>query len=208
MLQCSCLENPPPWQRSLAGHSLQGCRVGHNRSNSPCINARHFSPWQLCPSESWVWRWLSCLACGDPGGIKCAGTRTASASGVMALSVFFGVSCSWWSEGLLGQCFSVAPPIQARGGLPCLGSYSVVKCLRCLMGQPLYCSAANAGVEGERLWWWLQPIWLQLSSITLLPWLSGFPPQALPTTISSFTSPQSISPQSIAALTRGLLRNS
>ena len=25
-LQYSCLENPPPWQRSLAGHSLQGCK--------------------------------------------------------------------------------------------------------------------------------------------------------------------------------------
>ena len=62
-------------------------------------------------------------------------------------------------------------------------------------------------VGGERLWCWLHPyVWL--SSITLLPWLPGFPPQALPTTISSFTSPQSISPQSIAALTLGLLRNS
>ena len=104
-----------------------------------------FSPWQLCPSESWVWRWLSCLARRDPGGIKCAGTRTASAAGVMALSVFFGAPCSWWSEGLLGQGFSVAPPIQALGGLPYLGSYSVVQCLRCLMGQPLYGSAADAG---------------------------------------------------------------
>ena len=29
------------------------------------------------------------LACGDPGGAKCAGTRTASAAGVMALSESF-----------------------------------------------------------------------------------------------------------------------
>ena len=29
------------------------------------------------------------LALGDPGGAKCAGTRSASAAGVMALSVFF-----------------------------------------------------------------------------------------------------------------------
>ena len=30
-----------------------------------------------------------------------------------------------------------------------MGSYSVVQGVRCLMGQPLYCSAANAG-SGER----------------------------------------------------------
>jgi len=38
----------------------------------------------------------------------------------------FWASCSWWSEGLFGQSFSVAPPIQALRGLPCLGSFSVV----------------------------------------------------------------------------------
>ena len=39
----------------------------------------------------------------------------------------------------------------------------------------------------------------------VLPWLPGLPPQAFPTTISSFTSPQSVSPQSTAALALGLL---
>ena len=34
-------------------------------------------------------RRCSCLACGDPGGAKCAGTRTASTAGVMALSESF-----------------------------------------------------------------------------------------------------------------------
>ena len=29
-----------------------------------------------------------------------------------------------------------------------MGSCSVVQCIRHLMGQPLYCSAASAGVEG------------------------------------------------------------
>ena len=33
--------------------------------------------------------WCSCLACGDPGSAKCAGTRTASAAGIMDLSEFF-----------------------------------------------------------------------------------------------------------------------
>ena len=39
---------------------------------------------------------------------------------------------------------------QALKGAPWVGSYSVVQCVRHLMGQPLYCSAANAGVWGER----------------------------------------------------------
>ena len=39
---------------------------------------------------------------------------------------------------------------QSLKGAPWLESYSVVQCVRRLMGQPLYCSAANAGVWGER----------------------------------------------------------
>ena len=39
---------------------------------------------------------------------------------------------------------------QALKGAPWVGSYSVVQCLRHLMGQPLYCSAADAGLWGER----------------------------------------------------------
>ena len=37
---------------------------------------------------------------------------------------------------------------QALKGAPCMESYSVVQCIRCLMGQPLYCSAVDDG-----LWW-------------------------------------------------------
>ena len=101
------------------------------------------------------------------------------------IRVFFWVSCSWQSEGLFGQLFSVALPVQALRGLPCLvsfccsecqahrgapldgvllcssaywslkgvpwvGSYCVVQCTRDLMGKPLYGSAANAGMWGER----------------------------------------------------------
>ena len=51
-------------QRSLAGHSLQG-----RRGDPARVNTRLF-----------------CLACGDPGGAKCAGTRTASGAGVRARS--------------------------------------------------------------------------------------------------------------------------
>ena len=81
--------------------------------------------------------------------------------------------------------FLIVPPIQALRGLPCLGSFSVIWCLKhieglpwlgsysvagasgtergtlggvllcssvsgCLVGQALYCSAADAGMWGER----------------------------------------------------------
>ena len=42
------------------------------------------------------------------------------------IRVFFWASPSWRSEGLFDQCFSIAPPLQAHRGLPCLGSFSVV----------------------------------------------------------------------------------
>ena len=43
---------------------------------------------------------------------------------------FFWASCSWWSEGFFGQSFSIVPPVQALRGLPCLGTFSVVRCIR------------------------------------------------------------------------------
>ena len=39
---------------------------------------------------------------------------------------------------------------QSLKGAPWVGSYSVVQCVRHLMGQPLYCSAADARLWGER----------------------------------------------------------
>ena len=140
------------------------------------------------------------------------------------IRVFFRASCSWWSEGLFGQSFSVALPIQALRGLPYLWafsvvyirhiagppragallcrlacqalkgapwvrSYSVVQCVRRLMGQPLYSSAVDAGMLGERGYGDGSTLYMWLSSIALLPWLPVFPPQAFPTTISSHIPP-------------------
>ena len=39
---------------------------------------------------------------------------------------------------------------QVLKGAPWVGSCFVVQCVRCLMGQPLYCSAADAGMWGKR----------------------------------------------------------
>ena len=76
------------------------------------------------------------MSCGDPGSAKCAGTWTASATGVMALSesVSKPLVAGDRSEGLFGQSFSVAPPIQALRGIPCLGFLSVVQHIRHIKG--------------------------------------------------------------------------
>ena len=67
------------------------------------------------------------------------------------MRVFFKASGSWGSEGLFGQSFSVALPIQALRRLPCLGS-SVVQCVRHIQGPPLagvlLCSLACQALKG------------------------------------------------------------
>ena len=52
------------------------------------------------------------------------------------IRVFFQASCMWQSEGLSGQSFSVALPIQALRGFPCLGSFSVDQTVRHLKQHP------------------------------------------------------------------------
>lgn len=53
------------------------------------------------------------------------------------IRVFFQVSCSWPSEALFGQSFSVALPVQELTGLSGLGSFSVVWHVRHIEGPPL-----------------------------------------------------------------------
>ena len=56
-----------------------------------------------------------------------------------------------------------------------MGSYSVVHCIRRLIGQLLYCSPPHAGVWGERLWWWLHPLCMtqQYHLASMAAWLSS-----------------------------------
>ena len=79
---------------------------------------------------------------------------------------------------------------QSLKGAPWVGSYSVVQCVRRLMGQPRYCSAANAVVWGEKRLWWLHPLHMtqQYRLASMAAWLSStgispnnlFPPQSPP----------------------------
>ena len=175
MLQHSCLENPFPWTEKPGRPQSAGSQnwTGLKR---PCIHRckTFHCLWQLCPSESWVWRWHSCLACGDAGGTLCGDTDCLHRGSYGPTRVFFWASCSWPSESLFDQSFSIAPPIQAHRGASRMGSSSVDPCIRCLMGQPRYCSAADAGVRGERLWWWLHPLHMtqQYRLASMAAWLS------------------------------------
>ena len=94
---------------------------------------------------------------------------------------------------------------QALKGAPWVENYSVVLGIRHLMGQPLYCSAANAGVGAEGEAMVMAPLSTRGSEV--LPCFHGCPAflhWRLNTMISSLTSHCSISPQSIAAQALGL----
>ena len=112
-------------------------RAGLYRSDPVHVDARLFLPvaalpqWEVSmkivqllglwgPWRCQVCRNMDCLCCRSYGPIR----------------VFFWASCSWGSEHLFGQSFSLAPPIQALRGLPCLRSFSVVPYVRHIEGPP------------------------------------------------------------------------
>ena len=68
------------------------------------------------------------------------GTWTASATGVMAPTESFFEPLVAGNQKASLASFSVALPIQALRGLPCLGSFSVVHHVRHIEGLPLACS--------------------------------------------------------------------
>ena len=77
------------------------------------------------------------MACGDPGGTKCAETQTASVARVTALpESFFETLVAGDQKAFLVRLSPVALPIRALRGLPCLGSFSVVQCVRHIEGPP------------------------------------------------------------------------
>ena len=162
---------PPLWQRSLAGHSLQGHKeLDHDQSDPACMVTRLFLPvaalpqWELSVKVAQLlglWGPWQCQVCRDT---DCLHRRSYG-----PIRVFFWASCSWQSEGLFGQSFSVALPIQALRGLPCLGSFSVVllvrhieglrwlesysvdRCIRYLkghLGAVLLCSSVRQAFDG------------------------------------------------------------
>ena len=162
-----------------------------------------------------LWGLRRCQACRDTDCLHCRRYGP--------IGVFLPASASWRSEGLFGRSFSVTPPIQELRGLPSLRSFSVVCRVRhiegppwvgstlksvrpALMGQPLYCSAANAVLWEDRGY---GDGSTPTRDSAVFPCFLGasFPSQAFPTTVSSLRSPPSVPPQSTAALALGLLHN-
>ena len=93
------------------------------------------------------------MACGDPGGAKlCRDTDCFRHKRYGPIRVFFRASCSWRSEGLFGQSFSIVLPIQALTGLPCLGSFSIVQRVRHIEGPlagVLFCTSVHQVFVGS-----------------------------------------------------------
>ena len=87
------------------------------------------------PWRCQVCRDLDCLHCRSYGPIR----------------VFFSASYNWRSAALFGLSFSTAPPVQALKGLPCLGSFSVVWCIRHIEGAPGW--GPILWVSASRVWW-------------------------------------------------------
>jgi len=143
------------------------------------------------------WRLWQCHMCRDTNYLSC---RSYSPNRI------FLASGSWRSEGLFGWSFSVAQYIRHLKR-PLAGVLLCCLEVRCLKVQPLYCSAISAGMWGERGCSDDSIPYTCLSSIALLPWLPGFPPQALLTTVPSLIVPWAISSQSAADLILGFFHN-
>ena len=121
------LPGEPLWQRSLAGHSLQGHKELDTTKGTLCAWTQDFFP---CGSAAPVTAELEGGAAawlvGTLAVPSVQGHRLLPWQELWPYQSLFSASCSWWPEGLFGQTFSVAPLDQALRGLPCLGSFSVV----------------------------------------------------------------------------------
>ena len=119
MLQYSCLENPlsdrEAWQATVY-------RIANSRTlpKQPCVH--RCKTYLACGSsapvrvehEGGTAAWLA----GTVAMTNVQGHRLPPPQKLWPIRVLFRASCSWQSEGLFGQSFSIAPPVQALRGLP------------------------------------------------------------------------------------------
>ena len=112
-------------------------RVRHNWSNPVCIDARLFLPVAALPQWELSVKVVQLLGLRGPWRRQvCRDRGCLSCRSYHLIRIFLWASCSWQSEGLFGQSFSVALPVQVLRGLPCLGSFSVIPRIRHLKGHP------------------------------------------------------------------------
>ena len=124
MLQYSCLETPPSLTHKPGRPQSTGSqRVGHDRSSPERTDTRYFFVPVRVEHEGVTAAWLvDTLAVPSVQGHGLPPPQELCPY----QSLFSTASCSWQSEGLFGQSFSVALPVQALRWLPNLGSFSVV----------------------------------------------------------------------------------
>ena len=90
---------------------------------------------QLFSTERWAGRWPSCLS-HTLTAPSVQGDRVHQLQKLWPYQSLFWASVNWQSDGLFGYSFSVALPVQALRGLPCLGPFSVVQHGRHIEGPP------------------------------------------------------------------------
>ena len=145
-------EPPLPDREAWQAAVYRVAKSGHYRSAPAHTGTRHFF---ACGSsapvrverEGGAAAWLA----GTLGRQVCRDTDSLCPRSNGPIRAFFQASCSGQSEGLFGQCLSIALPTQALRGLLCLGSFSVVLCIRHIEGAPswvLLCRSACQALKG------------------------------------------------------------
>ena len=133
-IRCSSLAWRSPLTQKPGRPQSRGLQRAGQAEVAPRAWTQDFRPCSSAPVR--VEREAGTAAGSRGSQQRQVGTQTASAAGVMALSVLSRASCSWPSEGLFGQSFSTALPVQALRVLPCLGSFSVVQHFKHTEGAP------------------------------------------------------------------------
>ena len=125
-------------QISLTGHSLQGheeARTNVTLSTETedfCFFACGSSAAVTAEHEGGEAAWLA----GTLAAPSVQGQKLLSCQELWPYHYLFRTSCSWRSDVLFGQSFSIALPIQTLRGIRCLGSFSVVQRVRYIEDAP------------------------------------------------------------------------
>jgi len=119
----SCIHawRAPLTEKPRRPQSTGSQRVGHNGGESVCIDASFFLPVAALPQWGVSGKVVQLLGLrGRWWHHVCRDTDCLHWRSYSPIRVFFPASCSWQSEGLFGQSFSIASLIQALRGLPFL----------------------------------------------------------------------------------------
>ena len=166
MLQYSCLENPLS-DREVWQATVYRVTKSWTWPKWPCAyRCKTFLPVAALSQGELSTKVVQLLGLQVPWQTQvCRHTDCLHRRSYGPIRVFFPSSFSWRSEGLFGQSFSVAQPVQALRGLPCLGFFFVVPHVRHIEGPPhstappipagvLFCSSMYQAFDGPASLWW------------------------------------------------------